>query len=80
MTRPTYLTFRNRLVSQLLTIQFVHQAWTKTAADPFRLYGNYLLMIDYYSKFIIIETLGNLQSSTVISVRNVFHNLGPQRS
>ena len=43
-------------------------AWTKIAVDPFHLYENYhLLMIDYYSKFIIIETLKNLQSSTVIN-------------
>ena len=37
-------------------------------ADLFHLYGHYcLLMIDYYSKFIVIETLKNLQSSIVIN-------------
>ena len=36
--------------------------------DLFRLYGRYcLLIIDYHSKFIVIGTLKNLQSSTVIN-------------
>ena len=38
------------------------------AADPFCLYGHYyLLMINYYSNFFVIETLKNLQSLTVIN-------------
>ena len=35
-----------------------NQAGTKIATDPFRLYGHcYLLMINYHSKVIAIETL-----------------------
>ena len=64
-----YLTFRNRQPSEpIINYPVPNQSWTKTAADPFHLYGHYyLLMIDYYSKFIFNETLENLQSSTVIN-------------
>ena len=54
----------------------------KIAADPFHFSRHYyLLMIDYYSKFIIIQNLNDLQSSTVINKsKQNSHNLGPQRS
>ena len=66
---PTCLTFRNRQPSEpIIHHPIPNQAWTKIAADPFGLHGHYyLLIIDYYSKFIVIETLKNLQSSTVIN-------------
>ena len=66
---PTCLTYRNRQPSEPIIHQPIpHQTWTKIAADPFRLHGHYyLLIIDYYSKFIVVETLKNLQSSTVIN-------------
>ena len=32
-------------------------------------------MIDFYSKFVIIETLENLQSSNLINVRNFFFTI-----
>ena len=65
----TCLTFRNCQPSEpIIHHPIPSQAWTKTAADPFRLHGHYyLLMVDYYSKFIAIETLKNLQSSTIIN-------------
>ena len=66
---PTCLTFKNRQPSEpIINPPIPNQAWTKIAADSFRLYGHYyLLIIDNYSKFIVIETLKNLQSSTVLS-------------
>ena len=66
---PTCLTFRNRQPSEpIIHHPIPNQAWTKIAADPFRLHRHYyLLIIDYYSKFIVVETLKNLQSSTVIN-------------
>ena len=66
---PTCLTFRNRQPSEpIINHPIPNQAWEKIAADPFRLHGHYyLLMVDYHSKFIVIETLKNLQSSTVIN-------------
>ena len=65
---PTCLTFCNRQPSEpIINHSIPNQAWTKNGADLFRLYRHYyLLMIDYYSKFIVTETLKNLQSSTVI--------------
>ena len=75
----TCLTFRNPQPSEpIINHPVPDQAWTKIAAYPFYLYGHYyLLMINYYSKFIIIETLGNLQSSTVINkCKNFFSRFG----
>ena len=77
------LTFRNRQSSKpIMNHPVQNQAWKKVAADPFCLYRHYyLMMIDYYSKFTIIETLENLQPSTVINkCKNIFNNLGPQKS
>ena len=64
------------LESQLLIKP--NQAWTKIAADPFCLCGHYYLLIsDYYSKFIVTETLKNLQSSTVINkCKKIFSQFG----
>ena len=76
---PTCLTFRNRQPSEPIIHQPIpHQTWTKIAADPFRLHGHYyLLIIDYYSKFIVIETLKNLLSSTVINkCKKIFSQFG----
>ena len=60
---PTCITFRNCQTSEpIFNNPIPNQAWTKNAADSFRLYGHYyLLIIDFYSKFIVIETLNNLQ-------------------
>ena len=62
---PTCLTFWNRQPSEpIINHPIPSQASTKIATYPFCLYGHYyLLIIDYYSKFIVIETLNNLQSS-----------------
>ena len=69
MKCPSCLTFRNCQASEpIINHPIPNQAWIKSGIDPFCLYGHYyLLMIDYYSKFIVIETLKNLQSSTVIN-------------
>ena len=66
---PTCLTFWNRQPSEpIIHHPIPNQAWTKIAADPFCLHRHYyLLIINYYSKFIVIETLKNSQSSTVIN-------------
>ena len=55
-----------------------NQTWRKIAADFFCLYGHYyLLMINYYSKFIVIKTLKNLHSSTVINkCKKIFSQFG----
>ena len=76
---PTCLTFQNRQSGEpIINHSVPNQAWTQTAADPFRLYRHYyLLMIDYHSKFIIIETLANWQSSTVINkCKKIFSQIG----
>ena len=50
--------------------------WTKHAANLCRLQGHYCLLIaDYYSKFITVENLQNLQSETVINKCKFSHNL-----
>ena len=51
-----------------------HQARAIITVEPFRLYGHYyLLMIDYYPKFITIQTLKNPKSSNVINeFKNIF--------
>ena len=81
---PTCLTFRKHQTSEpIIDHPIPNQAWKKKiAADPFHFSGHYyLLMIDYYSKFIIIQNLNDLQSSTVINKsKQNSHNLGPQRS
>ena len=68
-TCPTCLTFWNRQPSEpIIHHPIPHQAWPKIATDPFFLHGHYyLLIIDYSSKFIAIETLKNLQSLAVIN-------------
>ena len=51
--------------------------WTKCAADlvTCRLQGLYLLIADYYSKFITLENLEKPQSETVINKCKFSHNL-----
>ena len=66
---PTCLTFRNR---QRSVPPIKHpvplEPWTKLAADLFRLYGHYyLLVVDYNSKFVAVENLNYLQPLTVIN-------------
>ena len=66
---PTCSIFQNHQPSEpIINHPIQNQAWTKIAADPFRSHGHYyLLIVDYYSKFIVTETLKNLQSSTIIN-------------
>lgn len=57
------LTFGNRQFSEpIIDYPIPNQSWTKIALNVYY----YLLMIDYYSKLIVIQMLKNLQSSTVI--------------
>ena len=66
---PTCSIFQNHQPSEpIINHPIQNQAWTKIAADPFRSHGHYyLLIVDYYSKFIVTETLKNLQSSTIVN-------------
>ena len=74
----TCLTFQNRQSSEpIINHPIPNQAWIKTDADPFRSYGHYLLMINCYSKFIVIEALKNLQFSTVMNkCKYIFSQFG----
>ena len=46
-----------------------NQSWTKIAVDLFHMYRHYsVLTFDYYCKFIVIEMLKSLQSSTVPNI------------
>ena len=57
---PTFLTFWNHQSSQPITNHPIpNHTWTKVAADPFCTYRYYLLIIDYYSNFFVIEMLKN---------------------
>ena len=76
---PTCLTYRNRQTSETpIKPEIPHHPWTKCAADLFRLQGRYyLLIVDYYSKFIAVENLQNPQSETVINkCKKVFSQFG----
>ena len=76
---PTCLAFQNRQLSELIINHTIpNQAWTKIAADPFRLYCHYyLLIIDYYFHLIFIKTLKDLQSSTAINMcKKIFSQFG----
>ena len=76
---PTCLTFRNPQPSEpIMNHPIPNQFWTKVATDSFRVYGHYyFLIIDYYSKFIVIKTLNNLQSSAVIKkCKEIFSQCG----
>ena len=55
-------------MKHLSNTKYPDHPWTKCAADLFRLQGHYyLLIVDYYSKFIAVENLQNPQSETVIN-------------
>ena len=76
---PTCLTFRNQQCSEPTIKHPVPQEpWTKLAADLFRLYGHYyLLVVDYNSKFVAVENLNNSQSLTVINkCKKIFSQYG----
>ena len=66
---PTCLTFLNHQTSEpIIHHPIPNQTWIKIAADLFCLHRHYyLLIINYYSKFIVIETLKNLPSSTILN-------------
>ena len=75
---PTCLTFRNQQRSEPTIKHPVPQEpWTKLAADLFRLYGHYyLLVVDYNSKFVVFENL-NIHNPLPLltSVRKYFRSM-----
>ena len=76
---PTCLTFCNQQHSEsTIKHPVLQEPWTKLAADLFRLYGHYyLLVVDYNSKFIAVENLNNLHSLTVINkCKKIFSQYG----
>ena len=81
--QPLFWPLMNREIEDMIkrcptSLAFRNQAWTKIAADLFRLHGHYyLLIIDYYWKFIVFETLRNLQPLTVINkCKKIFSQFG----
>ena len=79
---PICLTIQNCQPSEpIINHPIPNQAWIKIAVDLFRLCGHcYLLIIVYYSKFIAIEMLKNLQSSTVINkCKKIFSHVGTNK-
>ena len=76
---PTCLTYINCQPSETpIKREIPDHPWTKCAANLFRLQGHYyLLIVDYYSKFIAVENLQNPQSETVINkCKKVFSQFG----
>ena len=76
---PTCLTFCNQQHSEsTIKHPVLQEPWTKLAADLFRLYGHYyLLVVDYNSKFVAVENLNNLHSLTVINkCKKIFSQYG----
>ena len=66
---PTCLTYRNCQPSETpIKSEIPDHPWTKCAADLFHLQGHYyLLIVNYYSKFIAVEILQNPQLEAVIN-------------
>ena len=58
---PTCITYRNRQpIETPIKAKIPNHLWKKGAADLSRLQGHYyLLIVDYYSKFIAVENLQN---------------------
>ena len=77
---PICLTFHNQQCSKPAIKHPVPQEpWTKLAADLFRLYRHYyLLVVDYNSKFVAVKNLNNnLQSLTIINkCKKIFSQYG----
>ena len=66
---PSCLTYRNHQPSETpIKPKIPDHPWTKFAARLFHLQGHYyLLIVDYYSKFVAVENLQSLQPETVIN-------------
>ncbi|CAK1587306.1 unnamed protein product [Parnassius mnemosyne] len=64
-----YLTHRNENSKQpLIPHEVPHRAWSKVGIDIFHFNNkSYLLVVDYFSKFIEVEKLYNLTSECVIN-------------
>lgn len=67
----TCLQFRNKQQKEIL-IQFdiPSKVWVKVGTDLFNLFKNdYLIIVDYFSKYFEIAQLPDTQSDTIISHR-----------
>lgn len=62
----------------LISHEIPQRAWSKVGTDVFHCTGkSYLLVVDYYSKFVEVEKLSNLTSDLVISkLKNIFSRQG----
>ena len=73
------LTYRNKQQKESLIQPTVPNApWTKVASDPFSLYGHdYVIVTDYFSKYIEIERLADKSSATVVNkIKTIFTRQG----
>ena len=78
-TCPSCLKYRNCQPSEIpVKREIPDQSWTNFAANFLCLQGHYyLLIVDYYSKFIGVENLRNPQSETAINkCKKVFPQFG----
>lgn len=75
----TCLTHRKENSKQpLIPHEIPQRAWSKVGADVFHSAGkSYLLVVDYFSKFVEVERLTNLTSDLVIcKLKNIFSRQG----
>ena len=72
-------TYRNRQQKETLIQHTISDApWTKVASDLFTLYGHdYVIVTDYFSKYIEVERLTDKASSTVVNkIKKIFSRHG----
>ena len=72
-------TYRNRQQKETLIQHTIPDAlWTKVASDLFTLYGHdYVIVTDYFSKYIEVERLTDKASSTVVNkIKKIFSRHG----
>ena len=69
---------KNQAPEPLISHDIPDRPWAKLAVDLFSIKGiNYLILVDYYSKFPEIAVLPSLCSSAVIdALKNIFSRLG----
>lgn len=61
----------------MITAELPERPWSKVAADIFHLNDNYMLIVDYYSKWPEIHKLDNMSSTNTIAyVKSTFSRCG----
>lgn len=73
------LTFKNQnLKETLIPHELPQRAWSKVGTDIFHFDGKiYLLVVDYFSKFVEVSRLNSLTSDSVIhELKNIFSSQG----